>query len=125
MTAMRCRQCQRAGTSSASATSTATGATIYFWRNDNGAFSDWLGKANGGFTPNDAAAFNTVATNWQIVGTGDFNGDGRDDILWRNDGGALSDWLGRPDGGFSPNDANAYTSVPTEWQVQPAIEVVI
>jgi hypothetical protein len=23
-------------------------------------------------------------TNWQIVGTGDFNGDGKTDILWRN-----------------------------------------
>ena len=24
--------------------------------------------------------------NWQMVGTGDFNGDGRTDILWRHDG---------------------------------------
>ena len=23
-------------------------------------------------------------TNWEIVGTGDFNGDGKTDILWRN-----------------------------------------
>jgi hypothetical protein len=23
-------------------------------------------------------------TNWQIVGTGDFNSDGKTDILWRN-----------------------------------------
>ena len=22
--------------------------------------------------------------NWQVAGTGDFNGDGKDDVLWRN-----------------------------------------
>jgi hypothetical protein len=31
----------------------------------------------------------TVALSWDIVGTGDFNGDGTDDILWRNTSGAL------------------------------------
>jgi hypothetical protein len=29
-----------------------------------------------------------------MEGTGDFNGDGRSDILWRNDGGTtVVDWL--------------------------------
>ena len=49
----------------------------------------------------------SVPTSWHIVGTGDFNGDGRDDILWRNDSGPVSDWLGQANGGFVGNDANA------------------
>ena len=56
---------------------------------------------------------------WTVVAVGDYNGDGRDDILWRNSNGQLSDWLGTATGGFTPNDANAFTSVPTTWHVQP------
>ncbi len=45
-----------------------------------------------------------AATNWQVEGIGDFNGDGRDDILWRNDTG-LDDSTGwaRRTGGFADN----------------------
>jgi hypothetical protein len=93
------------------------GRTDILWRNDNGQLSDWLANANGGFTPNDSNAFTTVPTVWQVAGTGDFNGDGRDDILWRNSNGQLSDWLGMASGGFTPNDANAFTTVPTSWHV--------
>jgi serralysin len=87
------------------------------WRSDSGAVSDWLGQANGGFVTNDTNAFSNVPTNWHIAGTGDFNGDGRDDILWRSDSGALSDWLGQANGGFVTNDATAFTNVPTNWNV--------
>ena len=87
------------------------------WRNTVGQLSDWLGQANGGFVGNDANAFTTVPTNWHVAGTGDFNGDGRDDILWRNDAGQLSDWLGTANGGFAPNDANAFASAPTSWHI--------
>ena len=31
-----------------------------------------------------AEALQVADTNWQIVGTGDFNSDGKIDILWRN-----------------------------------------
>ncbi|WP_309602322.1 FG-GAP repeat protein, partial [Sphingomonas sp.] len=54
------------------------------------------------------------------VAVGDYNGDGRDDILWRNTNGQLSDWLGTATGGFVTNDANALTNAaPTNWHVQP------
>ncbi len=89
------------------------------WRSDTGQLSNWLGQANGGFVGNDANAFTTVPTSWTVVAVGDYNGDGRDDILWRNSNGQLSDWLGNANGGFTPNDANAFTSVPVSWHVQP------
>lgn len=34
----------------------------------------------------------------------DFNGDCRDDILWRSSNGLISDWLGQADGSFKAND---------------------
>ena len=33
-----------------------------------------------------------VASSWHIVGTGDFDGNGRTDILWQNDNAAVSIW---------------------------------
>ncbi len=87
------------------------------WRNTNGTVSDWLGQSNGGFVANDVNAARFVPTSWSVVGTGDFNGDGRDDILWRNSNGQLSDWLGQANGGFVLNDAIALTQVDTAWSV--------
>ena len=36
----------------------------------------------------------TVGTDWQIIETGDFNGDGKSDILWRSSSfGAIAMWF--------------------------------
>ena len=93
------------------------GRVDILWRSDGGEMSNWLGTATGGFTPNNANAALLVETSWKIVGTGDFNGDGRDDILWRNDDGTLSDWLGTASGGYTPNNANSLIQIATRWHV--------
>jgi hypothetical protein len=87
------------------------------WRNDNGKITDWLGNASGGFTGNIANADNSVTAAWEVIGTGDFNGDGRDDILWRKDDGTVTDWLGLANGGFIGNLGNARNSISAAWQV--------
>jgi hypothetical protein len=84
------------------------------WRNDSGQVNNWLGQPNGGWTDNGANASSFVSADWHIVGTADFNGDGRTDILWRNDSGLLSDWLATASGGFG---AGTGTNVPVEWKV--------
>ena len=88
------------------------------WRRDDGAFTVWLGQANGGFVTNDANAWAAVPTSWQVAATGDYNGDGRDDIAWRNSNGTFTNWLGQANGGFISNDANAWTVLTTAWHVQ-------
>ena len=50
--------------------------------------TDWLGQSTGGFTVNGANVSASVRPTGTSLATGDFNGDGRDDILWRNDNGA-------------------------------------
>jgi hypothetical protein len=86
-------------------------------RNVDGRASDWLGSADGSFSDNIANALNAVTADWHVVGTGDFNGDGRADILWRNDDGTIADWLGTASGGFSGNGVNSRTAVSNDWQV--------
>jgi hypothetical protein len=101
------------------------GRADILWRNDNGYVGDWLGTANGGFTDNSAASLVSVPTSWHVVGTGDFNGDGRGDIMWRNDNGLATDWLGTASGRFVGNDANFLTSVSTDWKIQNGNPIAI
>ncbi len=95
------------------------GRTDILWRNDNGQFGDWLANTSGGFAYNAAAGVTAVDNSWHIIDTGDFNGDSRDDILWRNDDGRFGDWLGNVNGGFSYNAAAGVTAVTNDWHVQP------
>ena len=89
------------------------------WRNDDGRTTNWLGLANGGYFDNANASSTFVPTSWQIAAIGDYNGDGRDDILWRNSDGRMTDWLGLANGGYFDNAGASSTSVPTAWHVQP------
>ena len=85
------------------------------WHNTTNAWSNWLGTEAGGFAVNDANALTTVPTNWWVHGVGDFNGDGRDDLMWRNDAGQISNWLSTENGGWLVNDANALRTAPANW----------
>ena len=77
------------------------GVDDLLWRHANGTLSNWLGSPCGNFTINDSNALIHVPNDWHILGTGDFNGDGRGDLLWQSDGGVISNWLGTESGGFS------------------------
>lgn len=88
------------------------------WRDSSGYLTNWLGTSSGGFNINDANAWNSVSTDWKIAGIGDFNGDGRNDILWRYQiSGDVSEWLGTGNGGFIDNAANAYGYVPLSYKI--------
>jgi hypothetical protein len=71
------------------------GNSDVLWRNSNGTVAEWL--MNGSqITSGAAVTFQgSVAApdaSWSIAGTGDFNGDGKSDILWRNTNGTVAEW---------------------------------
>lgn len=93
------------------------GVSDILWRNDDGTVTDWLGQSDGTFVSNQQALHTQVDSSWHIVGTGDFNGDGTDDVLWRSNTGAILDWLGQPDGTFVGNAQSLNTTFDSTWHV--------
>jgi hypothetical protein len=90
------------------------------WRNSNGDLAIWF--MNGiSIIPNVPQGVGNVPTDWSVVGTGDFNGDGFDDILWRctNTGpnctaGDVAIWLMK---GTQILQNGGLGNVPTNWTV--------
>lgn len=87
------------------------------WRNANGAVSTWWIGGPVSDTQVRASTFNaTVETNWRIIETFDFTGDGRSDILWRHSTGAFSVWNATSTGSFAPGSYND-ASVGNDWTI--------
>ena len=58
-----------------------------------------------------------IPNTWAVVGTADFNGDGKGDILWRDPAGNVAMWLMNGSGLL----ANILIgNIPTHWVVQSA-----
>ena len=89
------------------------------WRNANGDVTNWLGQANGNFAGNAAISYNNPGAGWDVIGVGDYNGDGRDDVLWRATNGDITNWLGQSNGSFVGNAGASYTPLDNGWYVQP------
>jgi hypothetical protein len=62
----------------------------------------------------DAQTIGHVGREWHVVGLGDFNGDGRSDILWQNDNGSL---LTFHMNGAHIDSAQAPLSLPADWHI--------
>ena len=84
---------------------------------NSGWLTNWLGGSNGALTNNGANASVAYPLDWKVVGTGDFNGDFRDDLLLRSDAGWLTNWLGTASGGYSNNGANTSLFFTPDWAV--------
>ena len=120
MTPMRSLESRPAGMWPAPATSTATVATTSCGAMTTASSATGWAAANGGFAANDANAFTSVPTTGHVAGTGDFNGDGRDDILWRTRQASSATGSARPAAASPNNDANAFDRRPDQLARSPA-----
>jgi Domain of unknown function (DUF4347)/FG-GAP-like repeat len=73
---------------------TGDGKTDILWRNtnlnDNRVVLWTMDGAN--VVDSKSTSTPTLDKSWKAAGTGDFNGDGKSDILWRNDDGSIALW---------------------------------
>jgi FG-GAP-like repeat/FG-GAP repeat len=72
------------------------GKTDILWQNSDGSLADWT--MNGSIIADSdylksQGQIATPNSSWSLAGTGDFNGDAHDDLLWRNTNGSLVEWL--------------------------------
>jgi FG-GAP-like repeat/RTX calcium-binding nonapeptide repeat (4 copies) len=81
-----------------------------------GAIIVWRGQASGGLVESSGLAANALDASWRIAGIGDFNGDGRDDILWRHSSGAIGQWSGQA-GQFANTSGVAANAIDNSWSV--------
>ena len=86
------------------------------WRNDaSGALAIWF--LDGRTILNSGKPFATFADpDWQIAGSGDFNGDGRADLFWRN--AATGENLMWEMSGQTIVDAEPMPGAPANWVLQ-------
>ena len=73
-----------------------------------------LFRSNGGQV-SSSAGLGTVPTGWTIADTGDFNGDGKSDILWRDTSGNTAIWFMN---GLQIGSTAGLGNIPTTWTVQ-------
>ena len=74
----------------------ADGAADLLWRKSDGTLAMWLMNGSSidrsNFVTSGGLPVSPDAA-WHVVEIGDFNGDARSDILWRNDSGVTAEWL--------------------------------
>jgi hypothetical protein len=94
------------------------GHSDLLWREVGGHFSTWSvsGNADGNQFAMNSTYVGWVDTNWTIAETFDFNGDGRSDILWREqDAGQFTIWNGQ--GSSWADNSYSNNTVASDWTI--------
>jgi hypothetical protein len=67
-----------------------------------------------GMAQSSSAVIATVGNEWKIAASGDFDGDGKSDILWRNTNGQVAIWLMN---GMAQKSGGIIATVTTNWTI--------
>jgi glucose/arabinose dehydrogenase len=89
------------------------------WRHDNGQVYIWEMTGPNGLqiSAEGGVVHAPVPNDWHIQGLGDFDGDGKSDLLWRHDSGQVYVW--EMDGlNVKAEGTIAHAAVPNDWQIQ-------
>ena len=89
------------------------GTSSILWRND-AAGQNVIWSINKG-TVAKQTVITATASNWDVLGSGDFNADGKADILWRDNEGNVAVWLMN---GTSVAGGGVVANAPTNWKVE-------
>ncbi|HYD88587.1 MAG TPA: M10 family metallopeptidase C-terminal domain-containing protein [Vitreimonas sp.] len=93
----------------------ADGRDDILWRDGSGVTAIWMMGATGLDVAAATATAQQVGLDWSIAALGDLDGDGRDDIVWRNEGGATVVW--RMDGASAVAAAATSAQPGLEWAI--------
>lgn len=94
----------------------ADGRSDLLWRDTNTGFlTTWQTDAGGTSSTQNVFTAN-VPTNFRIDAVGDWNGDGRDDLVWRDNAGFFTTW--QFNAGGNTTTQNVFTAnVPNDWHI--------
>ena len=92
---------------------------MFFSANGDGQFLrvEWISRGDGTFLGNSVSLWEGWFDEaWRVQASGDFDHDGRTDLLIRHDDGWIVQWLAEPDATFTDNTA-ATSWVHPDWHV--------
>lgn len=96
------------------------GKSDLLWRSSaSGQLRLWQLESNNGSLQSNVPISSIPSLDWKVAGAGDFNGDGKSDLLWRNDNGANRIWF--MNGSSITSDVslgNGGASIPTNWKIE-------
>jgi hypothetical protein len=76
---------------------------------------EWDASVVAGAAVLSSGGLGTVPTVWTVAQTGDYDGDGKSDLLWRDTGGNTAMWFMN---GTTVASSAAFGNIPTNWTVQ-------
>jgi hypothetical protein len=90
------------------------GKADVLWQNDNGKVAMWQMDGNHVASSTFVSGDSAVSAGWHAAGTGDYNHDGKADVLWQNSNGQVALW--KMDGDHVTSN-NGVGSPGAEWKV--------